>query len=368
VAQSGGINEQGEVDTNVYYANAYVIDKTGKQIKERNAEDIFTVLYNHQIPPGAASITHYQLDIPEDFNGNIQLEAKLHYRKFNSHYYRAFKGDQDLINILPTVLISSDTVQLKVGDDHVSDKTSVDGWRRWNDYGIALLRSGALKQAELAFKQVTSLGRAEGWVNLTRLYIQQGQIEDARETLSKAAEFAEYPYQWHLNYFSGKIHFLNGNIKAALEDYQKVLSNQYPYAITAGFDFSADYQFLIEVAETYFQLSRIEPNEQAMWLAQAAETYQKVLVFDPEKAEAYYGLAQIAQLNGSISDYQRFHDLYQKYKEDDQAKSYAISVARMNDPAADKAANQLVIYPLLFNQEYMPFEKFTETNADVEYL
>ena len=60
-------------------------------------------------------------------------------------------------------------------------------WQRWNDYGIGLLleggakggQKGELKQAEEVFKKVAELGRADGWVNLARVYQKEGRIPDA---------------------------------------------------------------------------------------------------------------------------------------------------------------------------------------------
>ncbi len=367
VAQSGGVNAAGEVDDFAYFANAYVIDKDGNQIKERNPEDIFTALYNHQIPPGSSSITHYQLDIPQAFQGSIRLEAKLHYRKFNTHYYRAFSGDPNKVNDLPTVLIAADEVTLNVTDTAAPQQVGTSDWKRWNDYGIALLRSGALKQAELAFQQVTAFNRAEGWVNLARLYIRQGQLEAARQALDEAAVL-DFIYPWQLNYYSGRINFLNGDMHAALADYLKVLSNQYQPAVDAGFDFSKDYTFLTELAETYYHLGRIDSSPENRWLTQAAQTYAEVLRLNPDWSDAYYGLAQIASMQNNTADFDKNLALYQKYKTDDQARNKAISEARRKDPAADKAANQLVIYPLSSESVRMPFATFSEQHQRIEYL
>ena len=41
--------------------------ETASRIDQRNVEDIFVALYNHQIPPGAAGHSvHYRLDVPDD--------------------------------------------------------------------------------------------------------------------------------------------------------------------------------------------------------------------------------------------------------------------------------------------------------------
>ena len=45
---------------------AGLLDKDGNRIDRRNAQDIFTPLYNHQIPPGAGQTVHYELRIPDE--------------------------------------------------------------------------------------------------------------------------------------------------------------------------------------------------------------------------------------------------------------------------------------------------------------
>ena len=52
---------------------------------------------------------------------------------------------------------------------------------RWNDYGIGLLLQGDLKAAEAAFLKVTEMepGYADGWVNVARARIQEGNMAGA---------------------------------------------------------------------------------------------------------------------------------------------------------------------------------------------
>ncbi len=69
IGHSGSRNDTGEVDPWSYFVNAYVLDKNGNRIDRRNAQDIFVPLYNHQIPPGAASVVHYLLQVPADVRG-----------------------------------------------------------------------------------------------------------------------------------------------------------------------------------------------------------------------------------------------------------------------------------------------------------
>ena len=53
---------------------------------------------------------------------------------------------------------------------------------RWNDWGIGLLLQGDLKGAEYAFLQVTEAepGYADGWLNVARALIQEGETDAAQ--------------------------------------------------------------------------------------------------------------------------------------------------------------------------------------------
>src|SRR5208282_1096849 len=59
---------------------------------------------------------------------------------------------------------------------------------RWNDWGIGLLLQGDLKGAEYAFHRVTEAepGYADGWLNIARALIQEGETDGARPFVEKA--------------------------------------------------------------------------------------------------------------------------------------------------------------------------------------
>ncbi len=63
-----------------------MLDRDGNRIDRRNPQDIFTPLYNHQIPPGAAQVVHYSFTVPPDAGDSVTLDVKLNYRKFDTIY------------------------------------------------------------------------------------------------------------------------------------------------------------------------------------------------------------------------------------------------------------------------------------------
>ena len=61
-------------------------------------------------------------------------------------------------------------------------------WQRWNDYGIGLFLQGDLKGAAAAFQKVTEAdpNNPDGWVNIGRCAVQEGDMDRARTVLEKA--------------------------------------------------------------------------------------------------------------------------------------------------------------------------------------
>ena len=59
---------------------------------------------------------------------------------------------------------------------------------RWNDWGIGLLLQGDLKGAEYAFRKATEAEPeyADGWLNVARALIQEGETEAAKPFIAKA--------------------------------------------------------------------------------------------------------------------------------------------------------------------------------------
>ena len=356
VARSGDLDPSDNgVDPWAHFVNAYVLDRNGQRINERNAEDIFTVLYNNQIPPGAADVVHYRFAVPDTARESVEVRAALKYRKFNSHYMKRVLGDEFVTNDLPIVTIASDAVVFPVGDVASADVAApeIPVWQRWNDYGIGLLRkrgAGELRQAEAAFAQVRDLAPAHGHLNLARVYLREGRLDDAVASLQSAAESEAPP--WTVAYFTGLVNKQNGYLDEAAANLRSVIATEFADARARGFDFSQDYRVLNELAGTLFELSKRERGEargaaRDALLAEARGAYEAALKLDPENANAHYGLAQLFAQTGEseLASYHRGE--HARYKPDDNARDAAIATARRNDDAADHAASAVVIYDLM---------------------
>jgi len=362
LALSGHQAPDGAVDPWSYFLNAYVLDRNGERIDRRNGQDIFVALYDHQIPPGAASVVHYRLQLPQDVQGPLTIEARLQYRKFDTAFMRHLRGDEFAGNDLPIVTLARDRITLPVqGRGEVPrQQPTVAEWERWNDYGIGLLReggrgmgggSGELRQAEAAFQEVERLGRGDGALNLARVYFKEGRLQEAAAAVGRAAAF-EPPHQpWTAAWLGARIDRELGNLDRAIAALEAIADTRFADARARGFDFSYDIRVLNELGRTLYERARqargaARRTERLALLQRAQEWLQRVLVIDPEDVSAHFNLALVHQELGDSEVARRHRGLHRKYKPDDQAVERAVTLHRSRNPAADHAAAAIVIYDL----------------------
>jgi tetratricopeptide (TPR) repeat protein len=364
IGRSGGMRAEGDVDPWSHYVRAYVLDRDGNRIDRRNAQDIFVPLYSNQIPPGAADVVHYRFTVPEDAVGPLDVEVRLRYRKFDTTYVRFYEGDAFDGNDLPILELARDRVSfpLDQGAPGASEPATTPEWMRWNDYGIGLFRKGdsgsnrgELRQAEHAWARVEELGRWDGPLNLARLYEKEGRLADAVEALERAqahppVDGRSAPF-WTVSWLTGLVNKENGNLDDALASLLAVAQADTAETRARGFDLSRDYRLLNEIGETLFEIAKRErgdaraaAREQA--LTAAVGWYERALALDPENLTAHYGLAQVYGRLGDAERAARHLAEHARYRPDDNARDCAVQRARTSDPAADHAADAIVIHDL----------------------
>ncbi len=357
IGGSGQRQADGTVDPWAHFINVYMLDREGNRIDRRNAEDIFTPLYNHQIPPGAADTIHFGFNVPDDLQGEISIEVKLNYRKFDTTYLRYIQAEKFEGNNLPITLIASDEIRFPINRDSgqaLEKDVWIPAWQRWNDYGIGLLRKGQrgeLRQAEYAFSQVEGLGHADGPVNLARVYLREGRLDDATKALRRATAFDPPAYPWLLDWLTGLVNKQNGELDAAIDNFRHVLNTDYEVARQREFDFSQDYRVINELAQTLLEKAktqrgadRLEARKQI--LGEAQQWFDKTLQLDPENTTAHFNLGLIHNMLGNGKLAAEHRQLHEYYRVDDNARDRAVNLHRSNNPAADHAAEAVVIYNL----------------------
>lgn len=368
LARSGGLGPYKEVDPWSHFINVYMLDKNGNRIDRRNAQDIFTPLYNNQIPPGAGQVVHYEFTVPEDAQKPLEFEVKLNYRKFDAVFVNYFQGTNYkagdplvVTNDLPIRQISSDRIVFPIeGVTAVVSNapSAILEWQRWNDYGIGLLNKGdkgsekgELIQASQAFESVEKLGRFDGPINLARVYFKEGRLDDAVEALQRATKSNPPAPRWTVAWFSGLVNKQNGYLDKAITEFRSILEDRYEELDKRGFDFSKDYEVINELGQTYFERAKMERGESRRaqrdgFLKLAVETFNKALAIDSENLTSHYNLSLIYGQLGDAAKADYHRTLHEKYRPDDNARDRAVTIARLNNPAANHAAQATVIYPL----------------------
>lgn len=357
IGQSGGLDDEGAVDPWSHTVNNYLLDRQGRRIERRDPESIYTALFNHQIPPGAADTVQYGFTLPRDAAGFLDVDVRLHYRKFDTNLFQHVYGE-GTTNDLPITTLASDHVRLPIGGEPArADAPEIPEWQRWNDYGIGLLRKGTegsqkgeLRQAEHAFEQVEALGRPDGPLNLARVYEKEGRLADAVAALGRAAAFDPPAPPWTVAWLTGRVNKQNGHLDDAIDNFSNVVESQFAEAAERGFDFGMDYRVRNELGLTLFERAKLErgadhSEARERFLRAAEEQLLATLEIDSENVTAHYGLAQVYAQLGESDREAEHRALHARYKPDDSA-GFVVNLHRRENAAANHAAEPIVVYDL----------------------
>ena len=330
-------NGHGPVEKGAHFYRSLQIDAHGNPVNKRNAWATRAVVYVRLIPPGAADTVHYRIHIPENAGSKITLHARLCYRKFtwyNTH--EAFAGvpvptrpdavspdyddrptvftaslsgvsaKEEKIPDLPIVPLAEDEVTLAVVSHSATaepPKTIVrkEEWQRWNDYGIGLLLQGDLKGAAAAFEKVTEADPAnpDGWVNIGRCAVQEGDMARARTVLEKALALS--PDLARANFFYAKVLRSDGNYDGAAKRLRMVLA-QYP----------RDRVALNDLGRILFLQRKYE---------EAVKVLESVLEVDPEDLQAHYDLMLCYNGLGNQKLAKEHQERYMRFKADEASQA-----------------------------------------------
>jgi tetratricopeptide (TPR) repeat protein len=342
-------NGKGPVEPGAHFYRSLQIDAHGNVINKRNAWATRSVVYVHLIPPGAADTVHYRLHVPENAGKKITLHAKLNYRKFswyNTHFSfagveapeakvasssanmrtpaskttpdyddRKFAFTGDTSNVsgnlktipdLPITVLAEDTKTLRVLPRNAPAPTpkaiSVkEDWTRWNDYGIGLFLQGDLKAAAAAFEKITEADpqNPDGWTNIGRVLLQEGDTAGARKVLEKS--LAINAKLGRTNFFYAKALREDGDYDGAIAHLKTVLEQ-----------FPRDRVVHNELGRVLFLEKRY---------ADAVAEFKKTLAIDPEDLQAHYNLMLCYNGLGNDAKAEEHKVRYLRFKADESAQA-----------------------------------------------
>jgi tetratricopeptide (TPR) repeat protein len=143
----------------------------------------------------------------------------------------------------------------------------------------------------------------------------------------------------------------NGHLDDAIANFERVLEASSPEMRARGFDFSRDYEVINELGQTLFERAKLErdPSQsaaRAALLDRAVAAFERTLAIDSENIVAHYALGQIHSLRGDRERAANHIALHARYKPDENARDRAVALARASNPAANHAAQSIVIYQL----------------------
>jgi tetratricopeptide (TPR) repeat protein len=357
-------NGKGPVEKGAHFYRSLQLDAHGNRINKRNAWATRAVVYVHLIPPGAADTVHYRLHIPANAGDKITLHARLCYRKFawwntqfsfagvpDSSQPQAVTPDYDdrkfsfiapltgvsakreQIPDLPIVALAEDEVRLNVAGHKAGEPPpkvilQVDDWQRWNDYGIGLFLQGDLKGAAVAFQKVTEIDpkNPDGWVNLGRAAVQEGDMDRARAVLEKALTLS--PELARAHFFYAKVLRSDGNYEGAADHLLRVLA-QYP----------RDRVALNDLGRILFLQRKY---------ADAVRILDSVLAVDPEDLQAHYNLMLCYNGLGNEKQAHEHRVRYLRFKADEASQAITGPFRQLNpeDNNERQAIHEHVSVPL----------------------
>jgi tetratricopeptide (TPR) repeat protein len=276
---SGYLKPNGYLDESAHNYKTYLVKADGSYNDKHHIWRTRVFAQNNLIQSGRSDVARYQFRVPPSVNaaaGSLRLAARLQYRRFT----RVF-SDYSLGKSLdyPIVSMASAECLLRVGDNapvpaSEIPKTAMHDWRRWNNYGIALIDQKQYPLAIDAFIHAAALDekyRATAQVNQAIGLIELDQYDRAAGLLEAVVK--SNPENMRALFQQARVFIRRGQLEEAEANIRRVLAV-----------FPRDRLSLQQLGE----LCKIKHDYHG-----ARECYEKILVIDPEDLGSHYNLMLI---------------------------------------------------------------------------
>jgi tetratricopeptide (TPR) repeat protein len=299
---SGFIKPNGYLDESAHNYKTYLVKTDGSYNDKHHIWRTRGIAQNNQIQSGRSDLVRYQFRVPVEARGTLRLSARLKYRRFTrvfSDYALGKFVDYPIVNMATAVYAMhiGDNSPVSAGE---IPKNAIPDWRRWNNYGIALIDQKQYPLAIDAFIRAAALDekyRQMAQVNQAIGLIELDQYDQAARLLDTVVK--ANPENMRALFQQARVFIRRGQLSEAETNLRRVLAA-----------FPRDRMSLQQLGE----LCKIKHDYQA-----ARECYEKILAIDPEDLGAHYNLMLLFRKLGMKDEAKREGKIFADLKDDPSA-------------------------------------------------
>lgn len=324
--QSGFIKPDGYLDDSAHNYKTYLVMPDGTFNDKHHIWRTRIVAQNNQIHSGRSDVARYRFQIPAtaSASGAFNLRARLRYRRFTRTFSDYVLKPLAKPLDYPVVTMATAEFVMRVGENKAqaaagAPKGAMPDWRRWNNYGIALLDQRQFALAADTFARVGELDEAYrpmAKVNRALALIELDRWNDAAQLIDEAIQLD--PKNMRAVFQRARIRTRRGQLDTAEADIRQVLA-VYP----------RDRLSLQQLGE----LSKIKRD-----YAAARNAYEQILQIDPEDAGAHYNLMLVYRKLGMKEEAKQEAKLFADLKDDPSALHIASDFLRRHPEMKGESA------------------------------
>jgi Cytochrome c554 and c-prime/Tetratricopeptide repeat len=318
--QSGFIKPNGYLDESAHNYKTYLVKADGTFNDKHHIWRTRVMAQNNQIQSGRSDVARYEFVMPENLQGALHLTARVRYRRFTRVFQDYALGKSV---DYPIVTMATTEYALKIGANDpqpsiANAKGVVPDWRRWNNYGIALLDNRQYALAADAFARAAELDetyRPMAQVNRALALFELEQYEPAAQILDGV--LAANPNNMRALFQRTRINIKRGELDKAEANLRRILDA-----------FPRDRVSWQQLGE----LCKIKRD-----FAGARHCYESILAIDPEDTGAHYNLMLIYRKLGMQDEAKREAKIFADLKDDPSALALANEFLRRHPEMSNES-------------------------------
>lgn len=315
--KSGFIKPDGHLDEYAHNYKTYLVQPDGSPNELHHIWKTRVIPQNLAIPSGRSDVARYRFAIPADLTGGVKIVAQLRYRRFTRIFsdYAIGKSVD-----FPIVTMARAEKALAIGENKPEEPNpkAMPDWRRWNNYGIALLEQRQFPAAADAFAKAGELDekyRPFALTNRALALMELDRWAEARKLIDRALELD--PNNFRAMFQRGRINRVESKLDLAEADFRKVNAA-----------FPRDRLTLHQLGE----LSKIRNDYPA-----AMGYFRQVLTIDPEDAGAHYNMMLLYRKTGMKDEAAREEKIFLDLKDDPRTTALAADFLQRNQSVARRS-------------------------------